>query len=192
VGGHDDCRVEPDRPGNCAPTRHEPSADPRGPPGRVSQRSAHLIVSAWPRSRFSRHSNSSAESPSLRWRLATIHSPRAPRHRPEMGSFSGSIPPSFVLSHNMPMTNTTSNWLCSGAFLSLSCLSLQFHWLLATGHWPLFSCRWPLSSRPTPFAPPSTPHDRRGPPSMPRAEPGTAPPPGGGQHATTCYVQVSR
>ncbi len=31
--------------------------------------------------------------------------------------FSGSIPPSFVLSHNMPMINTTSNWLCFGAFL---------------------------------------------------------------------------
>src|SRR5208337_4221539 len=28
-----------------------------------------------------------------------------------MGSFSGSIPPWFVLSHNIPMINTTTNWL---------------------------------------------------------------------------------
>ena len=41
--------------------------------------------------------------------------------------------------------------------------------------------RWPLFSRPTP-------HDRRGPPSMSRAEPGTALPPGRRQYATQCYV----
>ncbi len=35
----------------------------------------------------------------------------------ELGSFSCSIPPSFVLSHNMPRINTTSNWLRFGAFL---------------------------------------------------------------------------
>ena len=35
----------------------------------------------------------------------------------ELASFSCSIPPSFVLSYNMPMTNTTSNWLRLGAFL---------------------------------------------------------------------------
>src|SRR5208337_2671870 len=29
----------------------------------------------------------------------------------KLGSFFGSIPPSFVLSHNMSMINTTSNWL---------------------------------------------------------------------------------
>ena len=40
----------------------------------------------------------------------------APRPTPfavgrKLGSFSCSIPPSFVLSHNMPTINTTSNWL---------------------------------------------------------------------------------
>ena len=35
----------------------------------------------------------------------------------ELGLFSWSIPPSFVPSHNMPMTNNTNNWLCFGAFL---------------------------------------------------------------------------
>ncbi len=35
----------------------------------------------------------------------------------KLGLFSGSIPPAFVLSHNITMINTTSNWLCSGAFL---------------------------------------------------------------------------
>jgi hypothetical protein len=33
-----------------------------------------------------------------------------------LASFSGSIPPSFALSHNMPVINTTSNWLRLGAF----------------------------------------------------------------------------
>ena len=51
-----------------------------------------------------------------------------------MGSFSCSIPPSFVLSYNMTTINNTSNWLCSGAFLSPPASSLQFHWLLATDH----------------------------------------------------------
>jgi len=51
-----------------------------------------------------------------------------------MGLFSCSIPPSFVLSYNMTTINTTSNWLCSGAFLSPPASSLQFHWLLAADH----------------------------------------------------------
>jgi len=56
----------------------------------------------------------------------------------KLGSFSGSIPPSFVLSYNMPMINTTSNWLCSGAFRSPPALCFRFtgHSSLATGHWP--------------------------------------------------------
>jgi len=46
----------------------------------------------------------------------------APRPTPltvgrKLGSFSCSIPPLFVLSHNMPTINTTSNWLRLGAFL---------------------------------------------------------------------------
>ena len=52
---------------------------------------------------------------------ATDHWPLFSRPAPhaagrELGLFSGSIPPSFVLSHNMPMINTTSNWLRFGAF----------------------------------------------------------------------------
>src|SRR5271157_6303046 len=35
-----------------------------------------------------------------------------------MGSFSCSIPPSFVLSHNIPVTNATSNWLRFAHFLA--------------------------------------------------------------------------
>src|SRR5208337_5139913 len=95
LGGDDDHRVHTDRSGNCAPTRHEPSADPRDPPGRVSQRSTHLIVSAWPRSRFSRHSNSSAEIPSLHRPLAAILTPHTSR---ESASFACAIPATFVLS----------------------------------------------------------------------------------------------
>ena len=34
----------------------------------------------------------------------------------ELGLFSCSIPPGFVINHNMPTINTTSDWLCSGAF----------------------------------------------------------------------------
>ncbi len=130
MGGHDDCRVHPDWPGNCALTRHEPSADPRDPPGRVSQRSTHLIVSAWPRSRFSRHSNSSAEIPSLHRPLAAILTPHTSR---ESASFACAIPASFVLSCNLPMTNARAAWLRFGAFQSPRFSSLQFHW-------PLFSC----------------------------------------------------
>src|SRR5208337_5020752 len=50
----------------------------------------------------------------------------------ELGMFSCSIPPSFVLSHNMSMINTTSNWLCSGAFHSPPVPSLSIRWPLVT------------------------------------------------------------
>ena len=45
----------------------------------------------------------------------------APRPTPfavgrKLGSFPCSIPPSFVLSYNMPMTNNTNNWLCLAWF----------------------------------------------------------------------------
>src|SRR5271157_5956925 len=71
----------------------------------------------------------------------------------------------------------------------------QLHLFAFTDYWLLFSCHLPLFSRPTPhaprftpYAPHSMPHDLRGPPWMPRAEPGTAPPPGGAnmlRHATS-------
>jgi hypothetical protein len=72
----------------------------------------------------------------------------------ELGSLSCPIPPSFVLSHNMPVINTTSNGLCWGAFQAPPV--------------PPYGCTglWSLASRPTP-------HTLRslGPPSLPRAEP---------------------
>src|SRR5208337_3846019 len=46
----------------------------------------------------------------------------------KLGLFSSSILPWFVISHNMSMINTTSNWLCSGAFQSLPVPSLRNHW----------------------------------------------------------------
>src|SRR5208337_1686131 len=53
----------------------------------------------------------------------------------------------------------------------------RFHLFAFSGHWS-------LSSRPTLRAPRSTPHDRRVPPSMPRAELGTALPT---RRESTCY-----
>jgi len=67
--------------------------------------------------------------------------------------FSRSIPPLFVLSHNMPMINTTSNWLRFGAFYHRGLLRFAF-----TGHWLLTTILPPLASRPTPHASrPTTP-----------------------------------
>ncbi len=50
----------------------------------------------------------------------------------ELGLFSGSIPPWFVLSSNLSTTNTRAIWLCFGAFLPPPASSLQFHWPLIT------------------------------------------------------------
>ena len=74
-----------------------------------------------------------------------------------MGSFSGSIPPYFVLSHNMSTINTTSNWLRFGAFLSLPVPCLRLHWPLTTVYWPLFTCHWPEFSRHSPLPPTTLP-----------------------------------
>jgi hypothetical protein len=41
--------------------------------------------------------------------------------------FAWSIPPWFVLSPNLPVTNTRAVWLCFGAFLSPPFSSFQFH-----------------------------------------------------------------
>jgi hypothetical protein len=101
----------------------------------------------------------------------------------KLGLFSCSIPPWFVISHNMPMINTTSNWLCSGAFHSPPVPSLRIQWALVT----ILS---PHAPRPSPLAPhPTIAGFRRrchG-PSWARHSP-----PGGSQHATTCYVFRSR
>jgi hypothetical protein len=58
----------------------------------------------------------------------------------------------------------------------------------ATDHGPLFTRRPPLAIRHSLLLPRSTPHDRWGPLPLPRAEPGTALPPGRRQYATPCYV----
>ena len=62
------------------------------------------------------------------WPLVSRRSPHATRHTPrparrlptrrELASFSRPNRPWFVLSHNMPTINATSNWLCSGTFRS--------------------------------------------------------------------------
>ncbi len=57
--------------------------------------------------------------------------PHAPCRRPKIGFPFCSIPPSFVLSHNMQMINITSNWLRFGAFPSPLAPSLRIHWPLA-------------------------------------------------------------
>ena len=56
----------------------------------------------------------------------------APRHpQPidprKLALFAWSIPPWFVLSPNLPVTNTRAVWLCFGAFLSPPFSSFQFH-----------------------------------------------------------------
>ena len=50
----------------------------------------------------------------------------------KLGSFSCSISPWFVLNHDMPMINTTSNWLRFGVFLSPTVPSFRIHWPLTT------------------------------------------------------------
>ncbi len=66
--------------------------------------------------------------------LATYHPP--PTDPPKLASFACPIPPWFVLSCNLPETNTRAIWLCSDAFLSPTAPSLQIHCSLATGRSP--------------------------------------------------------
>ena len=53
--------------------------------------------------------------PTFPWNLFSRPTPFAVGRK--LAWFSCSIPPLFVLSHNISMINTTSNWLCFGAFL---------------------------------------------------------------------------
>ena len=87
------------------------------------------------------------------WPLFSRSTPHAVGR--ELGSFSCSIPPSFVVSHNVPMINTRANWLRFGVFLSLPPLSLQFHWPLFFRHWQLFSDLTPHAPRRTLHASPA-------------------------------------
>ncbi len=70
----------------------------------------------------------------------------------KLGSFFRPILPLFVLSINVPTTNTRANWLRFGAFLSPPVPSLRIHWPLTTVYWPLFTCHWPQFSRHSPLA----------------------------------------
>ncbi len=70
----------------------------------------------------------------------------------KLGSFFRPILPLFVLSINVPTTNTRANWLRFGAFLSPPVPSLRIHWPLTTVYWPLFTCHWPQFSRHAPLA----------------------------------------
>jgi hypothetical protein len=70
----------------------------------------------------------------------------------ELGLISWSIPPSFVVSHNMSMINTTSNWLCFCSFPSSPVSSLRIHWPLTTGYCSRAMGHYPLASRPAPHA----------------------------------------
>src|SRR5208337_5506537 len=82
----------------------------------------------------------------------------SPSPRRELGLFSGSIPPSFVLSHNIPMINTTSNWLCFGAFRAPPVPSLRIQWPL-TIVLPLLTARhYLLPPFPPLFSPPPPRH----------------------------------
>ena len=88
----------------------------------------------------------------------------------KLGLFSCSIRPSFVLSHNMQMINTTSNWLCSGAFHSPPVPSLRIRWPLVT------------------FLSPHVPRSSGSAVDAGRRAWYKTPLPAEGQYATKCYV----
>ena len=61
--------------------------------------------------------------------------PRPQTSGRELGLFSGSIPPWFVLSNDLSITNTRAIWLCFGAFLSPPAPCPLLHGALTTGHY---------------------------------------------------------
>ena len=71
----------------------------------------------------------------------------------KLGLFSGSIRPSFVLSHNMPIINATDK-LASFWRFSVTPSSISSH-SLATDYWPLILAidYWPLTTVLPPHAP---------------------------------------
>ena len=74
------------------------------------------------------------------------HSPRAEN----WVCFPARTAPLFVLSHYVPMVNTTSNWLCFGPFLSPPVPSLRIHWPLTTGHYSRATRHSPLPPKTLP------------------------------------------
>ena len=71
---------------------------------------------------------------------ATDHWPLFSRPAPhaagrQLGLFSGSIPPWFVLSNNLSTINARAIWLCFGAFLSPPAPCFLLHGALTTGHY---------------------------------------------------------
>jgi len=92
--------------------------------------------------------------PSGLWLLFSRHSPLATSLAPRPGPraenwvrFSGSIWPSFALSHNMFRINTSSKLASFGAFLSPPAPYLRIIWPLVTGH-----CTYSLATRHSPLA----------------------------------------
>jgi len=83
----------------------------------------------------------------------------------------------------MPINNTTTNWLCSGAFPSPPVPSLHS---LATDYWPLFSRHRPLAAVPPPLATRSSGSAI----DAARRAGYSTPHPAQGQHATKCYVST--
>ena len=88
---------------------------------------------------------------------ASFMPPLVTCRRPRIGFGFGSIPPWFVVSHNMPVTNTTSNLALFCAFLTPPSRFLRLHWPLALfpRRSPLVTLNylhWPFFSRPAPHA----------------------------------------
>jgi len=71
--------------------------------------------------------------PTFHWNLFSRPAPQTTGR--ELGLFSGSIPPWFVLSNDLSITNTRAIWLCFGAFLSPPAPCLLLHGALTTGHY---------------------------------------------------------
>ena len=65
--------------------------------------------------------------------------------------FSCSIPPLFVLSHSLPMINTTGKLALFCTFLSPPASSLRIHWPQFSRHSPLATRHSPLATRHSPL-----------------------------------------
>ncbi len=83
--------------------------------------------------------------PTFPWNLFSRPAPHAAGR--ELGLFSGSIPPWFVPSNDLSITNTRAIWLCFGAFLSPPAPCLLLHGALTTGHYSPATRHSPLPPR---------------------------------------------
>src|SRR5271165_352081 len=88
------------------------------------------------------------------WHLFSRPTPFAVGRK--LASFSCSIPPLFVLSHSMPMINTTGKLASFGAFLSPLAPSLRIHWPQFSRHSPLATRNYLLRPSPAGYCLPPT------------------------------------